>query len=117
MFLLTVIFTLATAGVFLTAGLGKLQGVPRQVDLATHLGVPWDGYRLVGVAEILGAFGLLVGLWASWLGILVGFCLFVLMVGALVTHSRAEDSAARTAPAIVVGGVVLITLLLRVATH
>ncbi|WP_018655952.1 DoxX family protein [Actinomadura flavalba] len=117
MFVLTVIFTLVTAAVFVAAGLSKVQGVKQQQEIAAHLGVPWDRYRQIGIAELVGAAALVVGLWAGWLGVLAALALLVLMIGAVVLHSRAHDSAQRMLPAVGVGVLTLVTLLLRVATN
>lgn len=56
--------------------------------------MPANSIRLIGVAEILGALGLILpvatGI-APLLTPIAGFCLAVLMVGATVTHVRITD--------------------------
>lgn len=41
---------------------GKLLGHPKMRQSAGHFGIPWSGYRLIGVAEVAVAAGILAGL-------------------------------------------------------
>nr|WP_308286953.1 DoxX family protein [Actinomadura parmotrematis] len=104
-----------TAAVFAAAGLAKVQGAKQMRDAAAHLGIPWDNYRLIGVAELVAAAALVIGIWLGWLGVLAALCLTLLMIGALVLHNRAHDTVQAMAPAIGVGVLALVTLLVRIA--
>jgi hypothetical protein len=60
------------AAVCLIPALGKLLSHPKMLAAASHFGVPWARYRLIGVAEVAAAAGALAGLasavkdhWAS----------------------------------------------------
>jgi uncharacterized membrane protein YphA (DoxX/SURF4 family) len=112
-YVLTVIFSVVTAALFAFVGVNKLTGTQQQVDAAGHLGIPWDGYRLIGVAELLGALGLLIGLGVVWLGVLAAVCLLLLMIGALYMHNKAGDTRALMGPAAIGGVLALVTLVLR----
>ncbi|WP_435168062.1 DoxX family protein [Paenibacillus glycanilyticus] len=53
-----------------------------------------DGFRiLVGIAEILGGIGMLIGIWSQLAGTLAGLWIVVIMLGALVTQIRAKSHA------------------------
>ncbi len=41
----------------------KLAGHPRMRESARHFRIPWQRYRLIGVAELAAAAGVLAGLW------------------------------------------------------
>ncbi|GAA2429703.1 hypothetical protein GCM10010191_48940 [Actinomadura vinacea] len=116
MFILTVIFAVVTAAVFAFAGYYKVSGAEQQMDEARHLGVEWPAYRLLGGAELLGALGLLIGLWLSWLGVIAAFCLVALAAGALIVHAKAGDRLDAMRPAIGFGALALATLVLRLIT-
>lgn len=116
MFVLTVIVVIVTAAAFVMAGYGKVRGTPQQVDIAERLRIEWSAYRLVGVAELLGSLGLLIGLWLSWLGVVAAICLVVLTAGALVSHLRVEDTPKEMLPAFVYLLLGLLTLSLRLTT-
>jgi hypothetical protein len=90
---------LAVAG----AGLAKLLGVPEVRGSAQRFAIPFAAYRLIGALEILGAAGIIAGLWRIRngecdLGVLAASCLFLMVVGAVATHVRASDPPARWAP-------------------
>ncbi|NRD78507.1 DoxX family protein [Bacillus sp. BRMEA1] len=52
------------------------------------------GFRiLVGIAEILGGIGMLIGIWSKLAGSLAGLWIVVIMLGALVTQIRAKSHA------------------------
>jgi DoxX-like family len=81
---------------------GKLIGHPRMRASASHFGIAWERYRLIGVAELAAAAGVLAGLAWRPIGVSAGFCLAALILGALYTHIRAGDSPREAAPAVVV---------------
>ena len=116
MFALTVIISVVAAVAFAVSGYSKVNGAEPERAQADRLGVEWPAYRLIGVAELLGAAGLLVGLWLSWLGAVAAFCLVALMIGALYTHMTAGDRAAEMRPAMLYGLLALFALLFRLAT-
>lgn len=93
---------------FLAVGVPKAAAVPRTAEQADRFGVPRGLYRVVGVLEVLGGVGVVVGLWLPWLGVAAGAGLALLMLGAAVSHLRAKDPAKALAPAV-------LTLLLAAA--
>ena len=88
----------------LLPALAKLSGRPRMRRSADHFGIPWTRYRLLGVAELAAAGGVLLGLRWPPLGIAAAAGMLLLLAGALVMHHRAGDSAREQLPA----GVVLV---------
>jgi hypothetical protein len=91
---------LLTAACLLPAA-GKLLGHPRMRQSAAHFGIRWARYRLIGVAELAAAAGILIGLWWHPLGIAAAAGMCLLLLGALVSHRRAADSSTEMAPALV----------------
>jgi hypothetical protein len=67
---------------------------------AAHFGIPWRHYRLIGVAELAAAAGVLAGLWWHPLGVAAAAGMAVLLIGAVITHRRALDSAKEMTPAL-----------------
>jgi uncharacterized membrane protein YphA (DoxX/SURF4 family) len=80
---------------------GKLAGHPRMRRSASHFGIAWRHYRLIGVAELAAAAGVLIGLFWRPVGLLAGAGMAVLLLGALVTHRRAHDSIREAIPALI----------------
>jgi uncharacterized membrane protein YphA (DoxX/SURF4 family) len=92
----TISLLLATACLLPAAG--KLLGHPRMRQSAEHFGIRWPRYRLIGVAELAAAAGVLAGLWWHPLGIAAAAGMTLLLIGALITHRRAADSGKEMAP-------------------
>ena len=49
---------------------------------AAHFGIPWPRYRLIGVAELAAAAGILTGLWWHPLGLAAAAGMALLLLGA-----------------------------------
>ena len=79
---------------------GKLMGHPRMRHAAAHFRIPWPRYRLIGVAELAAAAGVLTGLWWNPLGLAAAAGMAVLLIAAVITHRRASDSIGQLAPAL-----------------
>jgi uncharacterized membrane protein YphA (DoxX/SURF4 family) len=80
---------------------GKLTGQPKMRQSAAHFGIPWPRYRLIGVAELAAAAGILIGLWWHPLGVAAAADMALLLLGALITHRRAADRGKEMAPALI----------------
>ncbi len=86
---------------------------------AGHLGFTKRTFQLVGLLEILGALGVLIGLAAkkgTFLALLneaAAAGLLVTMVAAVVVHLRKGDGITGAAPALVLGAACLVELVLR----
>ena len=85
---------------YLVPASAKLLGHPKMQKSAAHFGIPWRHYRLIGVAELAAAAGVLIGLWWHPLGVAAAAGMVVLLISALMTHRRALDSAKEMAPAL-----------------
>lgn len=83
----------------LLPALAKLSGQPRMRESAQHFGIAWERYRLIGVAELAAAVGVLGGLVLRPVGIAAAAGMVALLIGAVVTHSRAGDAAREQFPA------------------
>ena len=96
-----VTISLLLAAACLLPAAGKLTGQPRMRQSAAHFGIAWSRYRLIGVAELAAAAGIVIGLWWHPLGVAAAAGMTLLLVGALVAHRKAADSAKETVPALV----------------
>ena len=95
-----VTFSLLLAAVCLVPAAAKLTGQPKMRQSAAHFGIPWSRYRLIGVAELAAAAGVLAGLWWHPLGLAAAAGMALLLLGALITHRQAADNGKEMAPAL-----------------
>jgi uncharacterized membrane protein YphA (DoxX/SURF4 family) len=95
-----VAISLLLAAACLLPAAGKLTDQPRMRKSAAHFGIPWPRYRLIGVAELASAGGILIGVWWHPLGLAAAAGMALLLIGAVITHRRASDSAKEAAPAL-----------------
>ena len=89
------------AAACLIPAVAKLRSHPKMLASASHFAIPWPRYRLIGVAELAAAAGVLAGLLWTGLGVAAATGMVLLLAGALVTHRRAGDSLTHAAPAAV----------------
>ena len=78
---------------------GKLSKNARTVDMLHHVGLSDSQIRLLAVIEILGALGLLLGIWIPILGLLAALGFVVYFLGAVVAHVRKRQPIKDMAPA------------------
>ncbi len=95
-----VTIALLLAAACLVPAAGKLIGLPKMRQSAAHFGVAWPRYRLIGLAELAVAVGVLIGLWWHPLGVAAAAGMTLLLAGALISHRRAADSGKEMAPAL-----------------
>lgn len=105
----TVVVTILLALLFTFSSSIKLLGVPQSLAIRDHLGVTAVRWRLIGILELAGVAGVLVGLVWAPIGVAAAIGLALLSVGAVAFHVRASDGWTKTAPAV-------IAILLAVAT-
>ena len=91
--------SLLLAAACVMPGLAKLLGHPKMRKAAAHFRIPWPSYRLIGVAELAAAAGVLAGLWWHLLGVAAAAGMVFLLIGAMLTHRRAGDGAKEAAAA------------------
>jgi uncharacterized membrane protein YphA (DoxX/SURF4 family) len=116
MFVVTIVLAVLLALAFGMAGVQKVTGAKMMLDSADHLHYSHGLYRIIGVLELLGAAGLLVGL-AVWpLGVAAGVGLVLLMAGAVISHLRVGDNAKVFGPALGLGVLALIEVIVRIAS-
>jgi hypothetical protein len=97
----TLVVTILLAALFMFAATIKLLGVSQSLAIRDHLGVKPMQWRAIGVCELAGVVGVLLGLYWAPIGIAAAIGLALLSVGAIAFHVRASDSAKDTAPAVI----------------
>ena len=97
---------------FAAAGAAKLAAVPAMRARAAHVGFSVAAYRRIGLLEILGVLGLLVGALLPVIGALASAGLLLLLGGAMIAHLRSGDGPRELAPALVLGLATLAFLIL-----
>ena len=95
-----VTISLLLAAACLLPAVGKLTGNPKMRQSAAHFGISWPRYRLIGVAELAAAAGIVIGLWWHPLGVAAAAGMTMLLAGAIIAHRKAADSAKEMAPAL-----------------
>jgi uncharacterized membrane protein YphA (DoxX/SURF4 family) len=97
----TVIVSVLLAALFLFASSIKLLGVRQSLEARDHFGISPTFWRVIGLLELAGVIGVLVGLWWPPLGIAAAVGLALVSVGAIVSHVRASDRPSDAVPAAV----------------
>lgn len=95
-----IVLSLLLAVTCLLPASAKLLAHPKMRQAATHHGLPWRGYQLIGTAELAAAGGLLIGLWWHPLGLAAAAGIALLLTSALLMHRRAGDAAKEIVPAL-----------------
>lgn len=116
MFITTAVLTMLLAAGFVAAGLPKVLAQPAAVDNARQLGYPLPAFRLIGVLELAGSAGLLIGMYWAPLGVAAASGLVLLILGAVTTHLRRKDPIKVVAPAILYAVASVVVLALRLTT-
>jgi uncharacterized membrane protein YphA (DoxX/SURF4 family) len=111
-----VTISLLLAAACLLPAAGKLTGQPKMRQSAEHFGIPWSRYRLIGVAELAAAAGILIGLWWHPLGVAAAAGMALLLLGALITHRRAADGGKEIAPALIALAITIAYLAIALIT-
>src|SRR4051812_12105838 len=99
---------------YLAAGLSKAIAAPRTVGQAAELKIEPRSYRLIGIVELFGAAGVVIGLWAPCLGIAAGIGLGVMMIGAIAAHLRVGPSPKQAIPALAGAALAVSYVVLRI---
>ena len=97
----SIVLAALTVVVFVAAGAAKILAVPPMQAAAAHAGFSVDAYRRIGVLEVAGAAGVLVGGIYPLIGGLASVGLLMLLAGAVATHLRNHDRPRQVAPAVV----------------
>jgi hypothetical protein len=108
-----VIVTALLAALFAFASLIKLFGVRQSLEIRDHLGIKPAQWRVIGLLELAGVAGVLAGLAWAPIGVAAAIGLALLVLGALVFHVRASDSATDTAPSLIGLGLAVATAILQ----
>jgi uncharacterized membrane protein YphA (DoxX/SURF4 family) len=116
MFIATLVLSALLALAFLGAGISKITKNKMMVEAATSHGFTVGQYQLIGVAEVAGAAGLVIGLWWAPIGVAAAVGLTLLMVGAVITHVRFKEKFALVAPSLVLAVLSAVAVVLRIAT-
>ncbi len=97
----TVVVTILLALLFAFSSSIKLLSAPQSLAIRDHLGVSPTLWRVIGILELAGVIGVLVGLAWAPIGIAAAIGLALLSVGAVAFHLRARDGVVKTAPAVI----------------
>lgn len=108
-----VVVTALLAALFGFAGLIKVLGLRQSLAARDHFGVKPVQWRVIGLLELAGVAGVLVGLVWPPVGVAAAVGLALLVLGASVFHVRASDSVVDTAPAIIGLGLAVATAILQ----
>lgn len=98
-----VVLSVLLAAEFAFVGITKVLHTAAARANATHLGLSTTLNRLIGVAELAAAIGLLAGIAVKPLAIAAAAGVVLLMVGAVAQHLKVRDKATALIPAVVTG--------------
>jgi uncharacterized membrane protein YphA (DoxX/SURF4 family) len=100
MSVVTVLITVLTALLFVAAARVKFIGEEHAMQTRDRLGISPARYRFIGVLELAGAAGALVGFAVRPLGIAALAGLLLVAIGACATQIRLHNPASEAHPAV-----------------
>lgn len=95
------------------SALGKLRRMPQVVETMHTVGVKDSQIPILAILEILGALGLLIGIWIPLLGVLAAAGLTLYFIGAVVAHLRVKQPIKDLTPALMLALVALLVTVLE----
>ena len=110
-----IVLSVGLAVVFLGSGGAKLAGAKQSLQIRDNLRVGARLWSLIGVLEVAGAVGLVVGLAVSPIGCAAAAGVSLLMIGGIAAHARADDFRHAT-PAVLLAILSVILVLARLVT-
>jgi DoxX-like family len=118
MTILTIITTILTAAIFLAAARVKFNEEEHAMDTRDRLAIQPTAYRVIGICEVGGAVGALLGLASALrpLGIVSLTGLVLLALGACAAHVKLNDPVAQARPAVLALLLSCAALVLQIAT-
>ena len=116
MFVVTIVLAVLLSLAYAASGAQKVLGVKSGLEAADHINVSHGLWKAIGGLEILAVIGLLVGLAVAPLGVAAGIGIVLLMAGAVVFHVRAGDKVKQFGPAVVLGLLALVEVIVRAAS-
>jgi hypothetical protein len=110
---LTAFVTGLTVVLFTFTATIKLAGMRPSLGVRDHLGIAPDAWRTIGLLELAGAAGVLLGL-AVWppIGVLAAAGLVLVGLGAVTAHRRVGDAATPIVTALAAATLALASLVL-----
>jgi DoxX-like family len=109
----TIVVTALLAAMLGFAGLIKLAGVQQSLTIRDHLGLNPVQWRTIGTLELAAVAGVLTGLAWPPIGVAAAVGAALLLLGAIIFHTRASDTAGETAPAVIGLGLAVATAILQ----
>ena len=97
---------------FIVIGAAKIAALNSMQTRASHLGFGVGSYCWIGILEVTGGLGLLIGWAVPGLGAAAAGGLVLLLCGAIFFHIRIGDTAKDTAPAILLAAAAVASLVL-----
>jgi uncharacterized membrane protein YphA (DoxX/SURF4 family) len=116
MTILTIVVTVLTALIFFAAAILKFRKDPHAMETRDKLGIAPAAYTLIGVCELAGATGALIGLAVRPLGIAALAGLVLVAIGACATQVRLKNPMSEARPAILALVLSVAALALQIAT-
>lgn len=113
MFIATVVISLFLAVALTFSAVGKLTKNPKVIPIMEQVGVPADRIPWLAYVEILGAIGLVVGLFVWPIGVAAAIGVILYFAGAVIAHVRVKDTAG-VGPAAFLTVVAVVALILRI---
>ena len=114
MHIATVVLSVLLAVELAFTGIIKIVGTGTARTNAAHLGISLRLSRLIGIAELAAAVGLLAGIVVKPLAVVTAAAVVLLMVGALGYHLKARDNGAVLLPAAITGLAAIALLVLTI---
>ncbi|MFJ6897480.1 DoxX family protein [Streptomyces hokutonensis] len=116
MFIATALLAALLALGFAVAAVPKTLALASATENARQRGYSVRAYRIIGLLELAGAAGVIIGLWWAPLGVAAAAGLVMVMVGASREHIIAEDEPRYLVRAVAFGVTSAAVLALRLVT-
>lgn len=95
------------------SAVGKIKRMPGAIEAISRVGVKENQYNQLAFLELIGALGLLVGIWIKPIGIAASIGIALYFIGAQTAHIRMKDSFAKMFPALFLFLVAAATMILE----